>query len=218
MMRDTELVLDAQDVAREILALLAVEAGGGLVEQHHLRLHGERAREADDLLDPEWQRVDRLVAEALKLDEFEHLFHRVPVHVLGGAHARQEECLGEEAGVDVRVARDEQVLDHAHVRKQLAVLEGAGDAEARNAMRPHTGDVFACETDATGARAIQAADAVQYRSLAGAVRSDQREQFAGLRLEGYVLEHLQPAEGERDGVELQRGGLSHTSAGSCGTA
>ena len=52
---DAELVLDAQDEAREVLALVAIEAGRGLVEQQQRGLERERAREADDLLDAERQ-------------------------------------------------------------------------------------------------------------------------------------------------------------------
>ena len=54
---DAELVLDAQDEARQVLALVAVEPGGRLVEQQQRRLQRQRAGKADDLLHAERQRA-----------------------------------------------------------------------------------------------------------------------------------------------------------------
>ena len=70
--RNAEPMLDAQDEAREILALIAIEAGGWLVEQQQGRLERECAGEADKLLGAEWQGANRNVAEALELDEASH--------------------------------------------------------------------------------------------------------------------------------------------------
>ncbi len=45
--RHADLVLDAQDEARQVLLFLAVEAGRGLVEEQDTRLHGRRPGELD---------------------------------------------------------------------------------------------------------------------------------------------------------------------------
>jgi len=116
------------------------------------------------------------------------------------------------------MARDQQVLEHAHVGEELAVLESARNAQPCDAVRLVARDVARVERDAPCAWAIDAADAVQDRGLAGAVRADQREQLAGPRLERHAVQHLQAAEGERHGLDAQTGAFTHTSGGSCGTA
>ncbi len=59
------------------------------------------------------------------------------------------------------------------------MLKGAGQAEAGDLVRRATEDVGAAEPDRAVA-AINAADAIERACLAGAVRADQREQFARL--------------------------------------
>ena len=53
----------------------------------------------------------------------------------------------------------------------------------------------AAESDRAAA-AVDAADAIEHAGLAGAVRADQREQFAGLDRERHVVEHGQAAEAQ----------------------
>ena len=55
--------------------------------------------------------------------------------------------------------------------------------------------------------AIDAADAIEHAGLAGAVRADQREQFAVLDRERHAVEHHEPAEAQREVVDIE---LSHT--------
>ena len=57
------------------------------------------------------------------------------------AHAGQEQHLGKRVGADAGVAAGEQIIEHAHLREQLAVLEGAGEAEPRDLVRRAAGDV-----------------------------------------------------------------------------
>ncbi|OPZ25577.1 MAG: hypothetical protein BWZ02_02400 [Lentisphaerae bacterium ADurb.BinA184] len=95
------------------------------------------------------------------------------------------------------MAAGEQVVDHAHLRKQFAVLEGAGEAERRDIVRLPAGDVRATKADRAFAR-IDAADAVEHRGLAGAVRPDQRQQFAALDGERHAIQHHKSAETQRD--------------------
>ncbi len=59
------------------------------------------------------------------------------------------------------------------------MLKGPGEAEAGDLVRRATEDVDAAEPDRAVA-AINAADAIERACLAGAVRADQREQFARL--------------------------------------
>ena len=110
---DAQLVLDAKDMAGEVFALLAVEAGRGLIEQQHLGLEGERPGEADDLLPAEAERADGLIAITLELDEFEDPLRRLALRALLGARRRQEKRLPNEAGREPRVPTDEEIVEHA---------------------------------------------------------------------------------------------------------
>jgi hypothetical protein len=108
---------------------LDVEAGGGLVEQQQLRLGGERPGELDDLAHAIGQAGDQRVAVALQVEELDHPFHGLAVRDRRPAGARGEQQVVDEPGGPVRVAADQQVLQHARVLEQLDVLEGARDAE-----------------------------------------------------------------------------------------
>src|SRR5436309_10052431 len=120
---DAEPMLDAQDEARQVLALVAIEPGRRLVEQQQSRLERERAGKPHELLGAERQGADRNVAETLELDKFDDLFHRRALAHFLTAHAWQEQQLGERMGAHARVAAGQEILDHRHVGKQLAVLE-----------------------------------------------------------------------------------------------
>src|SRR6266496_4171309 len=98
-------------MTREILAFLAIKAGRGLIEQQHLRLERERPGEADDLLRAEAECADRLMTEALELDELEDALYRLALRALRGARRRQKERLGEKTGRKPRMPADEQVVE-----------------------------------------------------------------------------------------------------------
>ena len=44
------------------------------------------------------------------------------------------------------MAAGQQIFQHGHLRKQFAVLEGAGEAEPRDLMRRPAGDIAAAES------------------------------------------------------------------------
>src|SRR5690606_11729017 len=72
-----------------------------------------------------------------------------------------------------------RVLQRRHVREDLGVLEGAGDALPRDIA----GAMHACRTaadaDLAGAEACNPGDEVEGRALASAVRADQADDLAG---------------------------------------
>jgi hypothetical protein len=67
------------------------------------------------------------------------------VLLLGAPHRGQEQDLLPELRGGVAMPSDQQVGQHAGVLEQLDVLEGAGDAELRDLVRRHLGDVAALE-------------------------------------------------------------------------
>src|SRR5690348_14622067 len=200
---------------RQVFALLAVQPCGWLVEQQHLRFQRQSARKADDLLRSVAERSHRLVAIALELDELQDALDRLALRALSAARRGQEERLGDEAGSEPRMPADEQVVEHAQVRQQLAVLEGARDAEAGDGVGLCAGNALAAEENVSARRPIDPADAVQHAGLARAVRTDERQELARFERERDALEHLQAAEREMQLAQLE---LSHTSAGCGGIA
>ena len=122
------------------------------------------------------------------------------------AHAREKQHFRKSIRAHARMAAGEQIIDHAHLRKQLAVLKGAGDAQARQFVRRQAGDVAAAK--AYGALpAINAADAVEHAGLAGAIRPDQRQKLAALDRERDPIEHDQAAKAQLQILDRQ---FSHT--------
>ena len=125
--------------------------------------------------------------------------------------AGQKQHLGERIGADAGVPAGQEIVQHRHLRKQLAVLEGAREPEPRDRVRLAAGDILAAKADRSFA-VVDAADAVEHAGLAGAVRPDQREQLARLDRKRHAVEHGQPAEAQREAVDRE---LSHTISG-CG--
>jgi len=82
-----------------------------------------------------------------------------------------EDVLGEvRAGKSGAAHHD--VVAHAHPREERQVLERSRDPEMGERRDRNVRVIFPSERDRAGERAIQAADHVQKRALARAVRSD----------------------------------------------
>ena len=80
-----------------------------------------------------------------------------------------------------RFARQQHVVQDGEVRKEPRDLKRAGDPARRPLMRRQRGDVGAKHADGSLAHRRLAADQIEQRGLAGAVRSDHRAPFAGER-------------------------------------
>ena len=163
---DAELVPDAQDVAREVLALLAVEAGGGLVEQQHLAAPWRaRARSRRSSARRRAGRRPR-VPVALELDEIEDLLDAPPVRRLRCAHAGQVRALRPSRLVrSVAWRATSRFSTTLMCGEELAVLEGAGDARARDRVRRASGEIDAVEADRARRGPVEPADAVEHDVL-----------------------------------------------------
>jgi hypothetical protein len=133
------------------------------------------------------------VAIALQFHKIDDALHRLAVAHFLAAHARQEQHLGDRIGTDSGMTTGQQVVEHRHVRKQLAVLEGSGKPKLRDVVRQPAGDILAAKADCAVA-AVESADAVEHAGLTGAVRPDQREQLARVDSERNAVKHDQPTE------------------------
>ena len=123
-------VADAADALDQVLPLGRVHAGGGLVEQQQARLGGQGAGDLHQPLLPVGQTGGRHVRRAVQADEPQGVHGPHPRRLLLAALAGQAEAAGDEPGLLVPVAADEDVLEHVHVLEDAQVLEGARHAQA----------------------------------------------------------------------------------------
>ncbi len=101
-----------RDLVLHVAADERVERAERLVVEHHVRVDGEGAGDADALLHSPRELVGELVGDVLEPDEREHLAR--PCVPVGLAHA-----------ADLEPERD--VVEHAPVREQAEVLEDHRD-------------------------------------------------------------------------------------------
>ena len=99
-----------------------------------------------------------------------------------------------EHGALVLLARQDQVLAHGQLRKDLQQLEGAAHAEPVEIARPHAGDRAAVEMHVAGARPQLPEDAVEQGRLAAAVGADDAENLALVDLERHAVDGDDAAE------------------------
>src|SRR5436190_10267569 len=92
-----------------------------------------------------------------------------------------------------RLTRDREVLAHAQVGEDAAVLRHPAEAETADAVRRQRRDVGAAKDDAATPARHQSHDRLHRRRLAGAVATDQRDAFAGADAERDAEEHLRLA-------------------------
>ncbi len=172
-----------------------VQGGGGLVEQHHLGPHGQRAGDGHALL---------LAARELP---------GVLVGMLAQAHAAQQlqglfVRLGARRAVDA-ARRERHVVEHAHVAEQVELLEHHADLAAlllQDALV--VGDFHAADGDAAAVVRLQPVDGAQQRGLARAGGADDHGDLARVEHGGDILEHLVRAERLADVLrhDVGRGG------------
>ena len=84
------------------------------------------------------------------------------------------------------------------------VIGQLGDAEVGDAVGLETDHVASLERDRPGVGAVEAGDAVEQRSLAGAVRPDQAGDPAGLDIEIDAVQRMNAVEAARDAADFQQ--------------
>jgi hypothetical protein len=160
------------------------------------------ARQLDHLAHAVGQAGDHGFAVVLQVQEVDDLLDLFARLDLGGAGLAAEEDLAPQAGAAVRVAADQQVLQHGGMFEQLDVLEGARDAQARDLVWRLLGEreraVRAGVLNLATGRRVDPADEVEHGGLAGAVGADQREHLALPDVETHVVhsEHAAEAHAE----------------------
>jgi hypothetical protein len=105
------------------------------------------------------------------------------------------------------VLADQDVFERGHRREQADVLERPRHAPCEDAVGSRVCDVLAFEEDPARRRPVQAGEHVEEGRLAGAVRTDDRDdRFLG-DVEADVVDCRQAAERLRDRERLEQGAL-----------
>src|SRR6478609_3912635 len=176
----------------DLLDHLRVEGGGGLVEEHHLRLHRQRAGDRDALLLAAGELggvLLGLVADAHAVEQLAGLLLG-----LGLAHA---------ADLD-RAERD--VLEDRLVGEEVEALEDHADLGAQGGERlALLREVLAIEGDRSLVDRLQPVDRAAERGLARAGRPDHDHDLAALDGELDVLECMELPEVLLDAVQHDEG-------------
>ena len=160
------LPLEAVEPVPDDVTRLRVEAGRRLVEEQHLGLVDERARDRQPALHAARERLDLVVRALRELDEVEELV---------GARAEVLPGQPEVAAVDDDVLADGQL----HVERVLL----RHDAEPRADLRAVAGGIDVEHAQRPLRDGRDAPDHAHRRRLARAVRAEEAERLAALQVE-----------------------------------
>jgi len=200
---DVQLFADVEDEPSHVPGLLDVHARDRLVQEEHLRFHGQGPSQLHPLLDPVRQQAHGKLPVCLDLEEVDDLFDDPPLaHLAASGPARVDQSR-ECPVAHVQVAAEHQVVEHCQVVEELDVLERPSHAQPGDVVGLHPHQPVAEELDGSSLRAIQPGQAVEQRRLPGAVGTDDGEQFPPRHLERHVSEGLDPREPEIQVVHLQ---------------
>src|SRR6188472_285725 len=94
----------------------------------------------------------------------------------------------------MRNQRHLHVLGDRHRAEGRGDLEGAADAEAPDVARPQPRNALSLKQDFAAVGLALPVDHVEAGRLAGAVRTDHRQEFAGVEIEADVVDGVHPAE------------------------
>ena len=158
------------------------EARHRLVEQQQLRPGGERNREFELALFAVAQLRDHDVGAMLEPDPVERRLRRLAERFFLAGIAQEAKRV-----TVAGLRRQRDIVGRGEVRQQRGDLEGARQPELAALPGRQMGDVLAGKTDGAGARAQLSDQLADQRGLAGAVRPDDRVQFAARDIEREIV-------------------------------
>ena len=196
--------------AAQGLDLAVVHAGRRFVQQHQPGLQRHGAGQFHQFLRAVGQ-VPDLHLRLRRQPELVQDGHRaLALAALLVALARQAQKRLDQRGAHADRTRDQHVVEDRQLAEELQVLEGARDAQRRDAVRLAGQQVMlaglVAEHHAALLRVVEAADAVQHRGLAGAVGADQRVHGVRLHLEADIVHGDNAAEGHAQALHRELGG------------
>ena len=195
--RDAEQLLQAADLAAHLDAQLGVEVGERLVEQQHMRLDHDGARDRDALQLAAGELMRPALGVAVELHQLQRA--RDPLADLVRAHFARPQAVGDVAA-DGEVGKHRVVLEHhagvALVRRQRV-------------------DALLAEQDAACVELAKSRDHAQQRGLAAARRPEQREELAVAHRDRHVVDRPHGAERARDALDRDRGHANLATVSAC---
>src|SRR4030095_3401909 len=153
-----------------------VDAGERLVQEHELRLHGQRARNLDATTLAAREAYPERIANMASVQLFEELFELRPP----GRAIQVPPCLKDSA----------DIVRHAQLPEHRGFLRQVAETQFRAPMHGELRDVAAGQVDAACVAAHEAHDHVEGRRLAGAVRPEQPHDLAAVYDHAQVLDDL----------------------------
>src|SRR6185312_8412103 len=193
-----------EDEPTHVFLLLEIHAGHRFVEQQEFRLHRQRAAQLDPLLEAVRQTADRYAADRLDFEEVDNVLDHAAMGDLLVERRAVAQQLPEQAALHLEGAARHQIVERRHAPEQRDVLERAGDAAARGETRIHPREILAVEPDRAALRVIETVDDIEHRGLAGAVRADDRADFAAPYVERDVVERGDAAETQRNPLDREQ--------------
>src|SRR5207245_6586796 len=211
-----EVVLDHQDRAigrdpldqrRDALDVLVRQAGGGLVQQHALRVEREGRRDLQCALSAVRQ-LDRgrpgEGGEADRVDQLQGPAIELPEHALGPPEVERAAARS--------LQRDAHVFQNRQVREHGRDLKRAHEPQAGDVRRTGARDVAALEPDAPARGSEEMRQQIEAGRLAGAVGTDERVDRPAAHPQGHVLDGDEPAKLLGESLGLEDEVVSHLEA------
>ena len=195
-----DLAMDALDLDLHLLAQILVERAQRLVEQEHIRIENEAARERDTLLLTAGQLARIPVGKAAEPHEIKHL-----------VDARLHVPLGEAAHLQGK----DHVLRRRHMREQRVVLEHDTDIALIGLAEC---EIVSSELDDPACRILESGNHQQRRRLAGAARPQECDEFSALDIDRDIVDGIALAVVRFDDVtQAKIGRRSHSPASGLST-
>ena len=184
--RDAELALQLDELALHVLPELQVERRQRLIEEQHLGLVHDGARDGNTLLLPARELRHLGVLIAVEVDEFQRIADLVAdiAFILA---------------LDAQAERD--IIRDIHMRKQRILLENRIHLTL---LRRHLRDILSLEQDAALIRCLKAADKPQERRLSTAGRSQQGHELILMHRQIQILENHPIPKGFLDMLQFQQ--------------
>src|SRR3954469_7718164 len=129
------ILADLLDQAAEPSDFVVIETAGGLIKQQELRLRGERACELDALLRAEGEAAHRPSAYVGEVEIGDQITCFADHRGFAASHCRKTQGITDEIAAALRVAADENIVEHGQMLEEGDVLECAPDPEFRNPVR-----------------------------------------------------------------------------------
>ena len=182
---------DPAQLTPEDHRLVGVESRGRLVEAQQLGARGQRPGDGHQLALALGQLARRGVGESAEAEHLERLVDRIGVGDRAGEHLLDRRPRRRVHG------RHREVLAHGEVVEQLDRLPRARHPPPGAGVGAQAGDVGALDGDRAEVR-HETGDRIDERRLAGPVRADQPDKFAGTDFEVDVDDGVHATERHRD--------------------